>query len=85
MKPGDDLWKYNHAGTFMRVQMGEEPTRHLNPERLVKLEAERLQESLDRAAIAFADSTRPPSPPFPDHLLSPVAPPPQPLPRRPRR
>jgi hypothetical protein len=72
---GDDLWIHEHSGVLMRVQLGEDlgpiSERDQNPEELVRLKAERLQEAMDRAALRFADSTRPPSKPFPDHLLMP--------------
>lgn len=72
MKPGDNLWIHEHAGTLMRVQMTD------GPERLVKLDAERLQESMDRAAVKFADPTRPQSPTTPHFdKPKPVTPPPR--------
>lgn len=64
---GDDLWKHEHAGVLIRSQPGTEDERAAGaPERLAKLEPERLQEAMDRAAIAFSDPTRPATRSFPD-------------------
>lgn len=65
---GDDLWRHAHAGVLTRSMEGTPEDRDAGRvrERLAKLGEDRLQEVMDRAAIAFSDPTRPATRPFPD-------------------
>lgn len=61
---GDDSWWLAHPeSVVIRI------ARKGQPERFLKAKPEELQSAMDRAALAFADSSSLPTRPFPESLL----------------